>query len=405
MYAMPSSTQWPRDPAFYEKNKGLLTVAGFLQVQWVARVLLQHYGPPTGPLVINSTNKPRTKATARAFAEVVAPGPSARVPTVNVEVGPATPTHVDDSTKEASAAHRLIAYGNQEGRLRLGPDLRAKLFALTHLAGFTAEASVASQVAATHYVCTLAEIDRHLHFRILDNEEHITLTKDEVGHLKEARRLGYYTKWGLTDEEARLNGYVGAARYLSVLRSLVAGRWPHGTFYYYAVHDTTLMAFLSALGFTDFEIPSFAALIIFEGRTDGTVHFRYVAKVGRDLAHWDRCWFAVGPPGKLRSMPDCAVKEGVGTPVKDLSLVLNYCPICKTTDGTHKEAAPTATALYKHMGGDFSTKGGPALPPCSLCGGPSRYLCGRCKRAHYCSADHQRLDWPQHGIKCHHHAH
>eukprot|EP00004_Rigifila_ramosa_P003105 TRINITY_DN1325_c0_g1_i10.p1 TRINITY_DN1325_c0_g1~~TRINITY_DN1325_c0_g1_i10.p1 ORF type:complete len:1309 (+),score=319.57 TRINITY_DN1325_c0_g1_i10:273-4199(+) len=59
---------------------------------------------------------------------------------------------------------------------------------------------------------------------------------------------------------------------------------------------------------------------------------------------------------------------------------------------------PTLEAFYGDKGVDQLTYENIL---CARCGKAAKGRCARCKHVHYCSADCQRLEWPQHNITCH----
>jgi hypothetical protein len=53
-------------------------------------------------------------------------------------------------------------------------------------------------------------------------------------------------------------------------------------------------------------------------------------------------------------------------------------------------------SIAKSVLGDFTKP----RPGCEVCSGEGVKRCGACKRAHYCSSEHQRQDWPRHKSTC-----
>jgi len=65
---------------------------------------------------------------------------------------------------------------------------------------------------------------------------------------------------------------------------------------------------------------------------------------------------------------------------------------------------PKVNEFYSCTGGTgarFSDWGpGPHVTLCELCGCRSVHKCGKCKRAHYCNREHQKLHWKYHKTLC-----
>jgi hypothetical protein len=261
---------------------------------------------------------------------------------------------------------------------------------MTDLDGFADGATAYKQVKAIRFLCTAIRIERAIGMPAMKNKRHIHLTANEQSELETVRARGYHVGCGTTAREVRAHGYVGAADVVAVLRSLVDYKGPP-LLYYYAAHDTTLMAVMSLFGYTNFIIPEFAAFMVVEKSRD-TVLIKYMPRPDVDLVG-DSYRLPIRT-SELADMPTMRTtrSEQLNKPddLSRLLLAINYCPVC---DGPHMTGDLTSmTQLYVDW---LQTR------RCAACGkSDPTNACSNCKRVSYCDATCQKNDWQRHQAMC-----
>lgn len=346
--------------------------------------------------------------------------------------------------------------------------LASKLYKMTGLGGFHKGASMDREMNAFYTVCTQISIDSALRMPVLANTSGLSLTPEESDFICRQRTIAYNYRYnGLSEGATQLIGFMETEHYMAdITHWLTTAKeaYKSGTtvplFHFYASHDSVIMAMLARLGFTNFAFPGFAASMIFElwvsqpvpntAITDNDFYVRFLyADHAIDDMNVDlplsKYTFRLPSLATVAPMQDQSVPTGKATtPLWTFQALLNYCPICHTfprTYSEHKRDLTVDEAFDAVVNTDFGTaaeddvaetlqsfiqipsitkgkekamvvearphglaQSGHAAIRCTYCGQQATYICTRCRRATYCSAEHQQRDWQQHIFKCDKHA-
>jgi hypothetical protein len=388
------SRRWSKLSNFVSQYRGYLVSAGYRQIGRIAEQLVQQYGDMR--IVVRSTNKQRTIETAHTFARAV---PAVRHLTLHVSDCMTGRPHADADTVRAAKCFKHELYERHRSEVTIvDNELRLRLYKMTGLEGFSDGVAASKHVKAIRFMCTAMRIEAAIGMPVMHNRNHIRLTTDEMSTIERVRARGYHVGCGTTAREVRAHGYLGTTDVVAALRALLDYHGPP-LLYYYAAHDTTLMAIMSLFGYTNFIIPEFAALIILEKLSTG-IRLKYVPRPDIDLA--GGTYRLPASPDELADMPSSCLPgvtgvTGVtGVPgvtglnnLADLMTAIDYCPVCA---GKHDPSSSLQmTKMYE----------GWLTPRCAVCGqaNPDN-ACTHCKRVWYCSPSCQKTHWPTHRLEC-----
>jgi len=147
-------------------------------------------------------------------------------------------------------------------------DLLNKLHAMSGLTGLDPKVSNIKRILKVSVVEEQLEIERALNMPMISNTDGIVLTEEEEKWCVNISDNVKCTKFcGNTADEQRAIGRIG----IGILPTMIVKSFDDRIkgidkkkFVYYSGHDNTIMPLLSHLGFNSFEIPRFAATVVFE---------------------------------------------------------------------------------------------------------------------------------------------